>query len=219
MERLLSLFNLYDVLGYLLSGVALIVGLYWVFAGVPPSPTTAAVFGLLGAGYAVGQLLALPGGLWESAWWKWRGGLPAQRMLAEGAFGFTVGVREEIKRRLSAQVGVDDLTDDHRFELARARLRLAGFDGRAELIRALHGLCRNLSASCLFIGAGAVVHLAFACEVERLVITAVLGIGTAGMLGLRTIRFQRRFAEEIWLDYLALGDESTRERYPQESSQ
>lgn len=214
MERLLSLFNLYDVLGYLLSGVALIVGLYWVFAGIPPSPTTAAVFGLLGAGYAVGQLLALPGGLWESAWWKWQGGQPAQRMLGEGAFGFPVGVREEIKRRLSSQIGVDDLTDDHRFELVRARLRLVGFDGRAEVIRALHGLCRNLSASCLFIGVVALVHLAFSSETERLLITAILGIGTAVMLGFRTIRFQRRFAEEILLDYLALGIEVPETRDP-----
>ena len=213
MERILSLFNLYDVLGYLLSGVALIVGLFWVFAGLPPSPTTAAVFGLLGAGYAVGQLLALPGGLWESAWWKWRGGQPAQRMLSEGAFAFPVGVREEIKRRLRSQIGVDDLTNDHRFELARARLRLAGFDGRAEVIRALHGLCRNLSASCLLIGLSALVHLTYACEVERLVVTAVLGLLSAGMLGIRTVRFQRRFAEEIWLDYLALGVESSPEQH------
>ena len=116
MERLLSLFSLYDVLGYLLSGVALILGLYWVFAGIPESPTTAVVFGLLGSGYAVGQLIAIPGGLWESFWWRWRGGQPAQQMLADGAFGFEEGIRQEIYQRLSAQVGVDDLSNDHRFE-------------------------------------------------------------------------------------------------------
>lgn len=205
MDRLLSLFSLYDVLGYLLSGVALILGLYWVFAGVPESPTTAVVFGLLGAGYAVGQLVAIPGGLWESYWWKWRGGQPAQRMLAAGAFGFGKGIRQKIEQRLNAQVGVDDLSSDHQFELARARLRLVGFDGRAELIRALHGLCRNLSASCFLVGMVALIHLAYVGEVQRLTITAALGIGAALMLGFRTIRFQRRFAEEIWLDYVALG--------------
>jgi hypothetical protein len=126
-------------------------------------------------------------------------------MLGDGAFGFDASIRDEIRGRLAAQIGVDGLSDDHRFELARARLRLAGFDGRAELIRALHGLCRNLSASCFLIGAVALVHLVSADEIERLASTATLGIATSLMLGFRTIRFQKRFAEEIWLDYVALG--------------
>jgi uncharacterized membrane protein (UPF0136 family) len=73
------------------------------------------------------------------------------------------------------------------------------------LIRALHGLCRNLSTSSFVIGAVALVHLKFAGETQRLAITAGLGLATSLMLAFRTIRFQRRFAEEIWLDYLALG--------------
>jgi hypothetical protein len=205
MERLLSLFSLYDVLGYLLSGAALILGLYWVFAGIPPNPSTAVVLALLGAGYATGQLVAIPAALWESLFWRWRGGQPAQRMLSVGAYGFGPKLRDEIKQKLDTEVGVAELSDDHRFELARAKLRLVGFDGRAELIRALHGLCRNLSTSSFVIGAVALVHLKFAGETQRLAITAGLGLATSLMLAFRTIRFQRRFAEEIWLDYLALG--------------
>jgi hypothetical protein len=73
-------------------------------------------------------------------------------MISASAYDFGTKIGKEIKQRLETQVGISDLSDDHSFELARARLRLAGFDTRAELIRALHVLCRNLSTSCFAIG-------------------------------------------------------------------
>lgn len=45
MDRLASLFSIYDFLGYILAGGALLTGSYLAFSGLPDEPGTAAVSG------------------------------------------------------------------------------------------------------------------------------------------------------------------------------
>jgi hypothetical protein len=206
-DRVLSLFGLYDILGYLLSGLALLVGIWWVVAGGIPEPSTAALFGLLAAGYAAGQLASVAGRAWEDRWWQWRG-RPSDRMIEgtrdpEDEDGFDI-VGKSVGEQVEREVGITGLSPDVRLKLAHAKLRQAQSHGRADTMRALHGLCRNLAASCALVGATAfVVAVAHGGEPRLWIVAGVAPV--AGFLfGSRAIRYQWRFSREVLLGVLAL---------------
>lgn len=205
MDRALSYFGVYDVFGYLASGLSLVVGVWWIAAGEIPSLSVVAVLGLLGAGYLAGQPAAVLGNLWEKLLWKWHKGKPYVRMLELGDDGFSCALRGELVKRISVEAGVHDLDTKQRFTLARAKLRREGFDSRAETMRAMHGLCRNMAATSAALCLTALAFwIAEGREDERLWITAALALAGALVMAWRTARFERRFGREVWLNYLAL---------------
>jgi hypothetical protein len=206
-ERALSFFGLYDVFGYLASGATFLVGVWWLAEGDLPSLSLVALAGFLGAGYLVGHLTACIGHLWEKGWWKVRRGKPYARMLQRGDEGFTEQLSDAIVQDIRKDFGVADLSVKHQHNLARAKLRMLGLDQRAESMRAVHGLCRNMAASTmlLFLATlGALV--ARGCE-SRLWVALVVAAAITPLFVWRTIRFERHFGREIWLGYLALRAE------------
>lgn len=204
MDRALSFFGVYDVFGYLASGASLVVGVWWVLAGEIPHLSTVAVLGLLGASYIAGQAAAALGHTWELLWWKARKGKPYVRMLEKGDNGFSEELRAAIKVDLAAGVRIDDLTVQQRFGLARTKLRLTGTEERAETMRAMHGLCRNLAAAAAVIFLVAAVKIAVDGWDERVWVTAALALVATPTFGWRALRFEGRFGREVWLGYLAL---------------
>ncbi len=204
MDRALSFFGVYDVFGYLASGVSAVVGVWWVVEGTLPHLSTVAVFGLLGASYIAGQVAALLGNLWERFWWGWKGGKPYVRMLDEDGYEFKQPVRKAIEKGIDEEVGIEGLSTKQRFNLARAKLRLVNFEGRAETMRAMHGLCRNLVASAAVVFLTAAVADVVRCGETRLGIATALSFVAVWAFGWRAIKFEHRFGREVWLGYLAL---------------
>jgi hypothetical protein len=204
MDRALSFFGVYDVFGYLASGVAAVAGIWWVLEGSIPDLSTVAFLGLLGASYIAGQIAAILGNLWEEQWWNLRRGKPYVRMLEEKDYEFPDPLRLAILDRIDAEVGVPEMKTQHRFSLARAKLRMAGFDGRAETMRALHGLCRNLVASATLIFATAVTADIVRGGEVRLSIAAALSFVAIWAFLWRALKFEHRFGRAVWIGYFAL---------------
>lgn len=204
MDRALSFFGVYDVFGYLASGASLVIGVWWVVAGQIPHLSTVAVFGLLGASYIAGQVAASLGHNWELLWWKAMKGKPYVRMFEKGDYGFGEDLRRAIDADLEAGVGIRSLTVQQRFNFARTKLRLTGTDSRAETMRAMHGLCRNLAASAGVIFVVAAVKIVVDGWDERVWVTAAFALVAAPLFGWRAMRFEWRFGREVWLGYLAL---------------
>lgn len=204
MDRALSFFGVYDVFGYLASGVSAIAGIWWVAEGSLPHFSTVGVLGLLAGGYLAGQVAATLGHFWERMWWKLKGGKPYVRMLRDSGYEFEEPLRKALASAIDREAGVTQLSDRQRFNLARAKLRMASFEGRAETMRAMHGLCRNLTATAAAIGVVAIVAWCIGGSETRLTITVVLSILGVFAFGWRALRFERRFGREVWLGYLAL---------------
>jgi hypothetical protein len=204
MDRALSFFGAYDVFGYLASGISAVVGVWWVVEGSIPQLSTVAVLGLLGASYLAGQITAILGNLWEEQWWRGRRGKPYVRMLEEDGYEFERPLRLAIKEQIDAEARVPGLKTGQRFSLARAKLRMTGFDSRAETMRALHGLCRNLVASAALIFVTAVTADIVHGGELRLSIAAALSFVSIWAFIWRALKFEHRFGRAVWLGYLAL---------------
>jgi hypothetical protein len=205
MDRALSFFGVYDVFGYLASGLSAVVGIWWLTAGSIPHLSIVGVLGLLGAGYMAGQISAILGNLWESLWWKRKGNeKPYARMLKGSEEGFGKQLGAEIRSRIDAEAQVEGLVDKGRFNFARTKLRLEGFEERAETMRALHGLCRNLAATAAVLSLVAAGTLLVEGPEKRLWIALGLSSVAIFAFGSRALSFERRFGREVWFSYLVL---------------
>lgn len=212
MDRALSFFGVYDVFGYLASGTSAVVGIWWLVAGSLPHFSTVGILGLLGGSYIAGQVAATLGHLWEELWWQRKGGKPYMRMLGEDGYEFEEPLRaaiaslvdREVASLVDGEAGVSSLSDKQRFDLARTKLRRENFEGRAETMRAMHGLCRNLTATAGVLFLVAVVVWVVQIDETRLWIVAALSLLAIFAFGWRTLRFERRFGRAVWMGYLAL---------------
>jgi hypothetical protein len=208
MDRLVSLFSVYDFFGYVMAGGSLIAGTYWAFAELPPEPGTAAVLGIIAASYAVGHLVQSVANLWEGWLWKKRGRPSSDRMSASSKDDahepYDAALQALIKKRVEAIVGSDELSVGDMFAVARAELRARQLEGRAELMNAMYGLCRGLTTSCvllipIFITAGIDTD-----DWTRLGIALGVVIVAAILYARRATRYSYRFADQVWKDFAAL---------------
>jgi hypothetical protein len=203
-DRLFSLFSLYDFLGYVLSGGILLVGAWWAFDDLPSDIGTAAVFGLIGLSYAVGHAVQSLANLWEGLLWK-RSGLPSTTRMTPGADGAYADVlRKIIHERIKGDTGADELATPDAFQVARAELRRQELDGRAELMNTMYALCRGLTTTAgvlliVFIAAGFVTG-----DWQRLLIGAGVMVIAVVLYAKRAVRYSYRFADQVWHDYAAL---------------
>jgi len=203
-DRALSFFGVYDVFGYLASGLTAVVGVWWVVEGSIPHLSIVALLGLLGASYIAGQLTAILGNLWEKLWWRWKGDKPYIWLIEEDSRDFGKQLRTAISSRIDAEVGVRDLGARERFNLARAKLRLEGFERRAETMRAMHGLCRNLVGAAALICVAAIGTSIVDDGEARLMVVAAGSFLAIWAFLWRALKFEYRFGREVWLSYLAL---------------
>jgi hypothetical protein len=225
MDRLLSLFSVYDFLGYVLAGGTLLAGTYWAFAEVPDDPGAAAVFGIIALGYAVGHLVQSVATIWEGSLWNRQGKpsslrmsaldhnhkLPRSRPSTKEAKPDNLGkhrpydppLQELIKTRVERITGTAELDADVMFAIARADLRARQLDGRAELMNTMYGLCRGLATSAsllipIFIAAGIETG-----DWTRLGIAIGVMLVAAFLYVLRAVRYGYRFADQVWQDFAA----------------
>ena len=205
-DRLFSVFSLYDFVSYVLTGLAVIAGAWWAAAGVPNEPGTATVLGLIAAGYVAGHLVQAVAVLWEPRYWKLRGGWPSDaRVNHDSGESYDQPLRAFLADRLAAEHGeaVREMRAADRFALARADLRAWGADARAELMNTLYALSRGLAT------ASAILILVFAAswiddgQIEPFGLATAAAILAALLFMLRFDRFGFYFADQVWRDYAA----------------
>src|SRR4051794_25697965 len=73
MDRVVSVFSVYDFFGYVLAGGALLAGAYWAFSDLPDEPGAATVLGIIALGYMVGHLVQAVATIWDGWLWHRRG--------------------------------------------------------------------------------------------------------------------------------------------------
>jgi len=206
MDRLVSLFSLYDFLGYVLCGAGVLVGSYWAFSELPLEPGTAAMFGVIALSYAVGHAVQSLATVWEDTYWKhW--GMPSTNRMVPGKDGaYDDALRSLILARVEQITGRRDLQINDAFAVARAELRARQADGRAELMNTMYGLCRGLMTTAAvlvptFVTAGLVTD-----DWKRLLIGAALMLVLGVLYLRRTTRYSYRFADQVWRDFGALPE-------------
>jgi hypothetical protein len=202
-DRLFSLFSLYDFVTYIFTGAALIAGVVWAVAGVPAEPGATALLGLAVASYIAGHLAQALGVLWEAKWWKAKGGWPSDVRMTPGKKGcYQPELRDLIVRGLEMGRGgeIEKLEPKHLFALARAELRTRNDDVRAELLNALYAFSRGLATVSFVLTVTFVVVWLVTGE-ERLVPAAIVAAVASALFLYRFNRFGFYFADQVWRDY------------------
>jgi hypothetical protein len=199
MDRLFSLFTLYDLLGFLLPGALVVGGTYWAVEGIPSEPGAAGAIALVAAFFIAGELVQGVAVLWERVYWKRHGGWPSTKLLSD-ADG---DLRRLTRARLALETGdeVDNLAPTTIFELARAELRRQQLDGRAELMNARYALARGL------VTASAYLSLVFGVAVAKGdadAVALVLALAAVPIFLHRFHRFGYWFARQVLQDYAGL---------------
>lgn len=206
MDRLFSLFSLYDFVTYIFTGAALLAGVVWAVSGVPSEPGATAALGLVVASYIAGHLVQALAVLWEREWWgRIRGGWPsALRMMPDARQAYQPEFRELVLRGLSANRGSDivKLTPARQFALARADLRARGEDVRAETMNALYAFSRGLATAGIVLGVTFVVDWRVSGS-GAAGVAAIVAAVTALLFLYRFDRFGFFFADQVWQDYAA----------------
>jgi hypothetical protein len=186
-DRIFSLFGLYEILGYVCSGALVLIGGYVAFEGVPGEPGTAGMLGLFLAAYAVGHLVQTFSNVWES--WLWRRGWPsARRIAADDEKSYGDIKRQRIADRISLLDG-HGMRPPEQFSLARADLRSRGQDERAELMNTIYGFNRGLASGCWVMA----------------IVMVVAGTWTEHFwrgIAKRASRFGWHFADQVWGDFV-----------------
>ncbi|HEX8743954.1 MAG TPA: hypothetical protein VF712_12545 [Thermoleophilaceae bacterium] len=203
MDRLISLFSLYDFLGYVVSGAAILVGSYWAFEGLPAEPGAATTLALVVLSYAVGHAVQAVATVWEGWFWR-RSGIPSSnRMTPESPQAYKQPLRELIDARIAEITGRRDLDAADAFGVARAQLRASQLDGRAELMNAMYGLCRGLATATGLLVPTCIAAAIVNDEWQRLLIGAAVMLGFAVLYLKRAQRYSYRFADQVWRDFAA----------------
>jgi hypothetical protein len=220
MDRLLSLFSVYDFFGYVLAGGSLIAGTYWAFAKLPHEPGTAAVFGIIALSYMSGHLVQSLATIWEGWLWSSRGIPSSVRLAAPSPSTSQPGkkttaprpydseLQRVIKDRIAGITGTATISTEAMFAVARAELRARQLDGRAELMNTMYGLCRGLATSAallipVFVAAGFKTD-----DWTRLGIAIGTAVVACLLYARRAERYSYRFADQVWHDFVALRTEA-----------
>jgi hypothetical protein len=205
-DRLISLFSVYDFFSYVLSGGMLLAGAYWTLAGVPDEPGTAVVLGLIAAAYIAGHLVQALGARWEKLWWKARGGWPSDARLDPGsARAYDLKFRAFVTSRLVAGHGseTEGFATPEQFAFGRHDLRARGADGRAELMNTLYALSRGLATSSAILTVVFVIAWLVEDQWDPFGWAALILLGACAIFVSRLDDFGHRFADQVWKDFAA----------------
>lgn len=208
MDRLLSVFGLYDFVSLVFTGAALLCGVWWAAAGVPDEPGAATVIALMAASFVIGHAVQAVGSMWEGRYWKARGGWPsAERMREQSPRAYAETLRAVILEALAARHGdtVRQLRPDDLFGLARADLRAAGADGRAELMNALYGMSRGFATVSVMLAAVFAAKWFDAGDFEPWGIALLIALVAGGLFAYRFHSFGYFFADQVWRDAAAFA--------------
>ncbi len=208
MDRLLSAFGLYEFVSLVFTGAALLCGVWWAAAGVPDEPGAATVIALIAASFVVGHAVQATGSMWESGYWRRRGGWPsAERMREQSPCAYPETFRAVILEALAARHGdsVRQLRPDDLFGLARADLRAAGADGRAEVMNALYGMSRGFATVSVLLAAVFAVKWIDVRGFKPWGIALLIALVAGGLFAYRFHRFGYFFADQVWRDAAAFA--------------
>jgi hypothetical protein len=204
-DRVFSIFSVYDFVGYIFTGGALIVGVVWAIAGVPQEPSAAGVIGLAVASYMAGHLVQAAGAAWERLWWRRRGGLPSTERMTEGnRRAYPRELRDLIIDGLVATHGdsVRSLPPQDLFALARSDLHAQEADVVAERVNMQYAFNRGLTTVGLVL-ASMFIAVGIARGAERMLPAAIVAVAATVLFLYRFNRFGFFFADQIWHDYAA----------------
>jgi hypothetical protein len=208
MDRLISVFSVYDFFSYVLSGGTLIAGCYWAVAGIPNEPGTATVLGLVALAYIAGHLVQAIGARWEKLYWVERGGWPSDTRVDDNdeKRRYDDAFRSHLRDVLTRTHGPDaaNLSSKDRFALARADLRAAGAEGRAELMNTLYALTRGLATSSALLTLVFVVAALDERDWEPFGWAALVTAAAAVIFVGRFSEFGYRFADQVWKDFAGI---------------
>jgi hypothetical protein len=208
MDRLISVFSVYDFFSYVLSGGTLIAGCYWAVAGVPDEPGAATVLGVIAIAYVAGHLVQAIGARWEKLYWAQRGGWPSDARVNEDDNehqyddAFRSYLREVLARKHGAEA--ERLSSTERFALARADLRAGGAEARAELMNTLYALSRGLATSSALLTVVFIVAAVDRAEWEPFGWAALITAAAALIFLGRFSEFGYRFADQVWKDFAGI---------------
>lgn len=212
MERLLSLFSLYDLLGFILPGGLFTAATYWAFEGLPHEPGGAITLGLIALFFIVGELVQGVAVVWEGPYWK-RVTWPSERLMEEPSEGRSVlndTIKTMINAHLAASYGdnIAKLSVQSKFALARAELRARGLDARSELLNARYSLARGLVTTTAALVIVFAVAAATTDTHRRNLIAFGVAIVALPFSFNRFRRFGEWFARQVWQDCAALSTAS-----------
>jgi hypothetical protein len=207
MDRLISVFSVYDFFSYVFAGGTLVAGCYWAIAGTPAAPGTAAVLGFVAFAYVIGHLVQAVGARWERLFWTRRGGLPSDaRLDPKSGHCYDEPFRIYLEQILTRAHGSDSakLTSTERFALARADLRAAGAEGRSELMNTIYALARGLTTSSALLTVVFAIAAVDRSEWEPFGWAALTAALAAALFLSRFSEFGYRFADQVWKDFAAV---------------
>jgi hypothetical protein len=197
-------FDFYEFAGVLVPGIALLVGLGFLFEAELPSsfllPTDiGGALAPLAVAYALGHLIAGIGNALEVAyWWRW-GGMPTDwpysRWEREGSDDY----RSRLVVHLGTDAGVESLEVWRDLvRRARASLYSEGKAGRLQVFSGTYGMSRGLAVVSL-----ALLCVAWASELRASVVYPALA--ASGLIALlRMHRFGEYYATEFFANISAL---------------
>lgn len=208
MDRLFSLFSVYDFFGYVLAGGVLLAGTYWAFARLPEEPGASAVLGIVALSYMAGHAVQAVATVWEGAVWK-RTGMPSANRMSdastETSTAYEAALQALIRERVEHITGKAGLSAQTMFAIARAELRRRSSDSRAELMNTMYGLCRGV-ATAMGLLVPVLVAAAFSTgDWKRLAIAIAVATASAALFARRAHRYSYRFADQVWHDFAALS--------------
>ena len=200
-DRLFSLFGLYEFLGYVFAGALVLVGSYVAFEGFPEEPGAVTALSLVGVSYAVGHLVLAITNVWEDRWLWRKGRLGELRLSDTNDEAYSAEMKAAIDRRLMA-IGVgDDIQPKEKFGIARADLRARGADSRSELMNTMYGLNRGLATACWLLVPVSVAAGYLRDHETRGWIVAFAFALAGYMYARRCKRFASHFADNVWQDF------------------
>lgn len=208
MDRLLSVFGLYDFVSLVFTGAALLAGVWWAAAGVPGEPGASTVIALMAASFVLGHAVQAVGTLWEGRYWKLRGGWPSDARIKPGSTrAYDAAFRSVISDALASRHGdaVRQLQSTDLFGMARADLRADGADGRAELMNALYGMSRGFATTALMLIGVFVVKWIDTGDAMPWGAAAGCALLAGALFLYRVERFGYFFADQVWRDVAALA--------------
>lgn len=207
-------FDFYEFAGVIAPGTVILLaaGLIWpdFLGGIQKLEVSLGGFGLvLLLAYVAGHLLQAVGNLLESAWWMINGGWPSD-WPRTGKGGLLSGAQlAQLQERIRTDLGFPDFTFGPNltaktwnpiFRQVYAMVRTAGRDDRAHTFNGNYGMFRGIASAAIVAAFGTVIARGWEAW-----LLGTFFLVAAGLALFRMHRFAKQYAQETYVQFLALS--------------
>jgi hypothetical protein len=203
--------TLYDVLGVLAPGTVITAGIIVLYpqtrAVLTQKEFTIGDFGLVVLiSYVAGNLVAALGHLFETFWWKIRGGSPTDRARSENGAVLSPREQKAVQEKLrtlaiiAPSENISSLANSDWRSIARriyTFVEARGMTRRIDLFNAQYGMNRGIAAALLMLVVMIALHCGFSVWKLELIL-----VGCALLALYRMGRFSRYYATELFRQFL-----------------